>query len=375
MAQDGGSPQRINSRIEEEIAMVNVNPEWVGMGIDHLFIVDASAFRESSFIKERMVAVGETEKLKRVVELEAQGRVEETLEIARKREDGKISQLTAYLSKFISLKHARINPAGTLSPVAPSMAIEDNGKNFSVSIDPHFIEQMKLITGKCHDTTLVVPFYDHRKERERASDVPLGGEQTQQYIAICDELVAQFGDTLQLEIGNETNVTRSTNVEKFGDLQFATTCNPCEYARFYYEVARALKDKYPLVRLSLVGLACWDRKYLATVLEDIKLHEQREGRVRLVDTASFHPYRENPEEGTAEITNGHFTGEKRDYQEQLTEFIQLARNYAEGINVTVGEINFKFDDPEAISKLQKANEITQANGVVSIIYPGIHIGR
>jgi len=361
------------NRINQEVALVNANPEWVGMGIDQLFIVDVSVFRGPAFIKERMVVGGETEKLGRVTELEVQGKVDEALEIARKREEGKMSQLSAYLEKFTSLRHTRINPEGALSPIAPSMAIESNGSDFSVSIDPHFVEQMKLITGKCPDTTLVVPFYDHRRGREEASNVPLAGEQTQRYIAICDELITRFGNIIQLEIGNETNVTRSTNVETFGDLQFATTSDPHEYARFYGEVARALKDKHPSIKLSLAGLACWDEQYLATVLEDIKLFEQRGGTSKLVDTVSFHPYRENPEEGTTEIANGRFTGTRRTYQEQLIEFIQLARNYAEAINVTVGEINFKFDDPKAISKLQKANEITQSSGVVSIIYPGIHV--
>lgn len=357
-------------RMNAEVAIVNADPDFVGINIDHLFIADTSVYGKLTLIQDRLVSMGDAIKLARINEIEAGGNIQDAVETAQAKEDLKTQLLKEYLDKIPNLKHARINPGGTISPVSPSLAIVEEGDIFQVDINHHFVEQMGLVLDKCKDTVLVVPFYDHRLN-QNSSDVPQPGEQTNRYTAICESLIDTFGEELQLEIGNETNVTRNTNGKLFGDLQFATRCDPEEYALFYCDVARQIKERYPSVELSLAGIACWDKQYLTTVLGYIKKYEDDNGLDKLVDTVSIHPYRDLPEEGSAEIANGAFTGQKMGYSEQLTEFKGVVFSYSSETRAMIGEIN--FNDSEAIRKLVKANQLTKSAGLVSLIYPGANV--
>lgn len=359
-------------RIEQEIVVVNSAPETTGIGIDHLFICNARVFQTPERIKQQLTSQGEEESLKRINELESQGKAEDALEEARIKEEEKTKHLAKYLEKFPVLKYVRVNPPGTMSPVSPSQSIVEKQGGYSVIIDPHFLEQMKLILEKCQDVTLVVPFYNYQRGRERASDIPMEGQQTLRYIAICESLIGTLGEQIQLEIGNEINVTKNTGV-MFEDLQFPFTCDPHKYANFYSEVAMAIKTKYPKVRLSIAGTVCFDRKYITTVLNDIKKFERQKRTSQLIDTVSIHPYRGNPDLGAVEIEDGRFKPTKNTYEEQLTELSSLCHQYSPDLQTTIGEINFNSDDPQAIPKLEKANKLTRDHGMISIIYPGIHV--
>ena len=264
------------------------------------------------------------------------------------------------------LQYARINPVDESSPVSPSQAIEYNPDGtFRVVIPQEFIEQVRKIKEQASDTTLLVPFYDHRFGREKASDVPNTKEQIEKYITICQKIIEEVGGDIQLELGKETNVARSTGKMFEDKLQHASHVDSAEYGKFFFEAAKSLKEKSPSTKLSISGVACFDPTYLREVLGTIKrLQVENNTDKKLVDTISFHPYRKTAEGGAVEVRNGKFVNSELNYESQLEEMKRIASEF--GVELRVGEINFS---PFNLEELKASASLTAKHKVTSFVYP------
>ncbi len=370
---DIANEQRKKECRQHERDMVVKNPEFVGINFDHDYIVDSRNFwsqeRYLQYIQERDGQI--SDEVRSAVE---SGQVQKIFLEKKEKEVDKVSLFREYLSGFEGkLQHVRVHPAGELSPITPSQALEIKPDGtFNVVIAPEFIDQIKMLQEQVSDLTLVVQFYDHRRGKEKSSDVPETQEQIEQYVAICEKIIESIGDSVQLEIGNETNISRSSGAMFVDKLQHASHVNADEYGKFFTEVAKRIKDKSPAVKLSIAGVACFDPTYLREVLTEIRrLQTEAEIDGRLVDTISFHPYREEPESGSVEVKNGNFTISEMDYERQMEEMQKIASEF--GVKLNVGEINFPFSDPEQKTKLEQAVSLTTRKGIVSLIYPGVNV--
>jgi hypothetical protein len=358
---------------QHERDLVVENPEFVGINFDHDYIVDARNFwsqeRYLQYIQERDGQI--SDEIRPAVE---SGQAQKILLDKKEKEVGKKLSFNEYLSSFEGkLQHARVHPAGELSPITPSQALEIKPDGtFDVAIAPEFIDQIKTLQEQISDLTLVVQFYDHRRGKEKSSDVPETQEQIEQYIAICERIIESFGNRVELEIGNETNISRSTGTMFADKLQYASHVDAVEYGKFFTEVAKRIKEKSPAIKLSIAGVACFDPTYLREVLTEVRRLQVEAGIDRaLVDTISFHPYREKPEGGSIEVKNGNFTISEMDYEGQMKEMKKIASDF--GVKLNVGEINFPFSDPAQKTKLEQAVSLTAKNGIESLIYPGVNV--
>lgn len=370
---NSGIPKLRAKKLEyrrHERDLVVENPEFVGINFDHDYIVDARNFwsqeRYLQYIQERDGQISEE-----ALSIVESGQSQKIISDNREKEGRKKASFNEYLSSFEGkLQHVRVHPAGELSPVTPSQALEIKPDGtFDVVIASEFIDQIKTIQEQSSDLTLVVQFYGHRRGKEKSSDVPKTQEQVDQYIAICEKIIESMGGSIQLEIGNETNISRNTGAMFADKLQHASHVDPAEYSRFFFEVARRIKEKSPTTRLSVAGVACFDPTYLRDVLTEIRRLQVENGlETPLADTISFHPYREKPEGGSNEVKNGNFTISKLNYESQMEEMQKIASEF--GVNITVGEINFPFSDSERETKLEQAISLTANKNIVSLIYPG-----
>lgn len=360
------------NKFDERILIVR-NPKFVGINLDHDYIVDARNFwsqeRYLQYIQERDGQI--SDEVRFLVE---SGQSQKIILNNREKEDYKKDAFKEYLFGFGGkLQYVRIHPVGESSPITPSQALEINPDGtYNVAIAPEFIDQIKMIREQSGDLTLVVQFYDHRRGKEKASDVPETQEQVEQYITICEKIIERVGDGVRLEIGNETNVSRSTDAMFADKLQHASHVDSVEYGRFFFAVAKRIKGKSPATKLSIAGVACFDPTYLREVLTEVKWL-QAEGKIdnTLVDTISFHPYRKKPEDGSAEVKNGNFTVSELSYERQMEEMQKIASDF--GVKLTVSEINFPFSDPEQKTKLEQAISLTAKKGILSLIYPGVNV--
>lgn len=326
--------------------LVVENPDFVGINFDHDDIVNPRNYfsqeEYAQFIKEKHGEI--PEEMQALVD---SGKAQQILSERRDKETGKIESFKKYLASFNGkLQHVRVHPYGEFSPVVPSQAIEIKAdKSYEVAIAPEFFDQMRMIQAEAKDLTIVIQFYDHRRGNEKASDVPETQEQKEQYVSICEEIIEILGDNLQLEIGNETNISKNTD-KVFADVsQHASRADSSEYGSFFYETAKKIKEENPQIKLSIAGIACFDPTYLREVLGEIKKLQTENGiNMRLVDTISFHPYRGEAKKGALEVKNGKFNISKLNYEEQLKEIQKIASEFE--VELTVGEINFKSFDPE-----------------------------
>ena len=358
---------------EYEQSLVVENPELVGINFDQDFIVDARNFwpqeKYLQYIQERDGNI--SEELQAIV---GTNKAEKIISENKEKEARKMTEFDEYLSGFNGkLQHVRIHPAGECSPLTPSQAVKINPDGtFDVAISPEFIDQIKKVEEQTDDITLVVQFYDHRRGKERSSNVPETPEQTEQYVALCQKIIENAGEGVQLEIGNETNISRNTAIMFADKLQHASHVNSVEYGKFFFDVAQKIKEESLTTKLSVAGVACFDPTYLREVLGEIKqLQAENKIETPLVDTISFHPYRDKPEGGAIEVKDGKFTISQLDYDEQLEEMQKIASEF--GVKLNVGEINFLFSDPEQETKLEEAISLTAEKKVKSFIYPAVNV--
>jgi len=357
----------------KERDLVAEDPEKVGLNFDHEYIIDGRDLwpleKHLKYIEERDGSISDD--INRFVE---SGEAQKFIEESRKRSESKKTLFTQYLLTFNGrIKHVRINPGGELSPLSPSQAIEyGDNDSFNVSIPQEFINQIKELQKWTEDITLVIPFYDHRRGKEESSNVPESPSQVEEYIAICKQVANVFGNKIQLEIGNETNVSRTTGSMFSEKLQHSTHVDTDEYGEFFFNVARAVKSEYPSLRMSMAGVACFDPTYIKEVVAKVTELQEKNGiNSHLIDTISFHPYRDNPSSGSVEVKNGSFVRSDLNYEQQMEEMQKIASDI--GAVLTVGEINFSSSDPLHFDKLKEAISVTKKKGIVSYIYPGIHV--
>ena len=357
---------------EYEANMVTSNPEFIGINFDQDYIVDARSFRSQEeylqYIKEKDWQISNE-----VNSLIESGQAGNMLLKKKEEETTKIQSFNQYLSSFKwKLKHVRIHPAGECSPITVCQTIKTLPDNtIKCEISKEFVEQIKEIKKQADDVTIVVQFYDHQRKKENVADVPETAEQINKYISVCNKIIEEAGTNIQLEIGNETNVSKNTG-KTFEKLQHASNVNPIQYGKFFYEVAKRIKTKSPKTRLSIAGVASFDPTYLRDVLSEInRLKKKHQINIPLVDTISFNPYRKDPESGCIEVKNGKFTINEWNYEDQLKEMEKIASEY--GTHLTIGEINFSLSDKEQKTKLEKAIEITANKNIESLIYPGNNV--
>ncbi len=359
---------------EKERDLVLKDPEYVGINFDQDDIIDGRCFwsleKALGYIRQ-----GNERNTEEFLSSLGVGGLQGFLLERKNKEIEKIKTFNKKLESFEGkLKHVRVHPAGEFSPLTPSQAIENNSDGtFDVTISPEFINQVKSIKEQVKgDLTLVVQFYDYRRGKEKCSNVPETEEQIEQYIAICEKTIENVGEDIQLEIGNETNVSRSTGSMFENVLQHATHVDSSEYAQFFFKVAKRIKEQTPSVKLSVAGVACFDPTYLREVLTEVRqLQTEFNVNILLVDTISFHPYRKDPKSGSVEVKNGQFVNTELTYKEQVEEMKRIASEF--GVHMNVGEINFSFSDSKQGEKLEEAIDLTKQEGLVSYIYPGVNV--
>ena len=348
---------------EFEADLVLENPEFVGINFDQSLIVDSRMFWDIEKCKMYLEERGDD--LEDSLFLLTEEQIRERIRTERL----KLLQFNEYFEKLKGkVKYIRINPAGEMSPVSPSQAIEVISENeFRVNINKDFLEQLRTISKNCNDITLVVPFYNHRRGKEKRGDIPETNEEIDQYIVICEKIIEEAGDKIILEIGNETNVSKKTGAMFRDKLQHLSKVDIEQYVDFYIKVAKRLKERFPKLRLAVSGIACYDMGYLRKALQKIK---QIEPNKELFDRISFHPYRSEPEKGSATVKDGDFVFNELNYSEQLEKMKEVASEYE--VDMRVGEINFPINDINHQLKLRKAIELTKEGNIKSLIYPGVN---
>src|SRR3989344_6105873 len=234
---------RMEKSREFEASLVLENPELVGINFDQDFIVDSRGLWDKGKCIDYLKARGD------IVENQLDSLTEGELQKRAEEERNKLSRFDEYFEQFKGkVEHIRINPAGEASPVSLSQAIEKISEDeFSVNISSDFLDQLKSISENCKDTTLVVPFYDHRREKAGSGDMPKKDQEIEQYIAVCEKIVEECGGKVVLEIGNEVNVSKKTGIMFRDRLQHLSEVNPEEYSKFFVKVANRLKEKNPEV--------------------------------------------------------------------------------------------------------------------------------
>lgn len=356
---------------------VIVDPETIGMNFDSDLIVNGQL--DWSLDDERAKKLIDKLKIDNNLSDADTEKVQLIIEEARLANQKKVELFKAYIDDYKGkLAHSRVNPFGAMSPVSPSQAVKINEDgSHEVSISPTFIEQMKYLKDNCPDTTIVVPFYDDTDEKTPENDRSNVPKDATDYTEICSQLISQLGDGegLTLEIGNETNVSHDSGDEFGGDAraQFASKVEPEAYAKFYVKVATELKAKYPKVKLSIAGTACFDEAYLREVLSAIK--KETEGKAGdLVDVISYHPYGGFSDDGTKEgkysavhYEKGVHVNDNLSFEEQHQKIADLATAF--GVNtVDIGEINFK-DPKQRRQDLKKFLARPKKKGVITKIWP------
>ncbi len=359
--------------VEEERELVLSDPEYVGLNLDQFFIVDGRM--DYSFIELCTFLIQRDGKLSDELHSAiASGVFQDEIDRRKESEKEKLVKFNSYISSFgANLQHVRINPAGEFSPVSPAHAIKEGvAGGYDVCITSSFIRQLELLREHCTDITLVVPFYDHRLDLQQCSDVPETDEQVNRYVGLCMKVAELTGSTVHLELGNETNITRNSAPRFEGLVQHATKSDPLEYAAFYYKVAKQLKTAHPLLKLSIAGTALYDPTYIRSVLTEVKRLQEQDGvSVQLVDRISFHPYREVPEHGSAEVQRGKIIPSPLTFEQQVDEMQKIAKEF--GAMFTVGEINFLPSDKQHREKLKASLDLVSRRKIVSLIYPGINM--
>lgn len=355
------SPEQIYNDYLNDTELVEEFSEFLGMNFNYDLIIDGR--------------VEWSENDKRYKEL-VKDLTTEQINEARIENYKKISVFMGIIESLKGkLKNPRICPFAPLSPMSTYQCVKkEKGENGietrTVEISPTFIKQMEILTEACPDTTLVVPFYnkDREPENER-SNVPNTKEDIDDYVNICLQLVDKLGDSITIEIGNETNATHQLGGEFSGSAseQISSKADPDEYAKFYCEVAARIKKEHPDVKLSVAGTAFYDETYMSKVLNTID--DESDGKTsKLVDVISYHPYGDfNSDDKyyAASVEGGEFVETKIDFDEQHKRMETLANDY--GINqLNIGEINFLSGDENQRKNLKKWIEQNKNKGLMRL---------
>ena len=356
-----------------ELAEVIKCPEFVGLNYDSAHIVDPRAS-----VLRQLLANGSTwEQAAAHFSTPAKSITAEQAKQALAQEQAKVANFNAELATLPAGTKFRVHPYGPLSPFCPGHSCKTNAsEQTKVEFSGDAMQQIAALKDKGQDVdlTVVMGFWTP----ESASELPSSDMEITQYSTMCQEFVRQSGYAaaggagLILELGNETNVNRFTQIgdaQPFNTPAFASQSSPAAYAKVYARTASDLKAQFPAIKISLAGTAFYDPTYVSAVIEQVEATQSG-----LIDVISFHPYRDTVQNGTATIKNGQSVIGRDTYVEQLQRLRDLAGSV--GAELTVGEVSLgDFGHSVNLAEQARNTELAIQTNTVNYIWPGSQILR
>ncbi|MBR2766671.1 hypothetical protein IKD67_01115 [Candidatus Saccharibacteria bacterium] len=358
-----------------ELGEVIKSPDVVGLNLDSSSIVNPRNLRGMAFVEESL-ADGKTmeEISEQISSRYGKTITPEQIQSAINSEKEKIAIFDKEIDSLPDGTRFRVHSSGSQSPFVVSECIraDETGKK-QVVFNEIAMKQIERLKEKAGDSGLTVVMNMFAKES--GANTPKTPEEIESYLLMCREFIKQTsfenGKGLTLELGNETNVNRNTSdngYRPFDKEEFGDSSSPEEYADFYYQVANRLKSEFPELKLSLAGTAFYDKTYVEKVVSSVQDREKG-----LIDVISFHPYRGDVEEGTAEIVDNKRQKSNLSFDEQFAEMKKIADVI--GAKVTVGEVSFTKEWGKSINTIEQAKNTRKSYelGTISYIWPGCQI--
>lgn len=358
-----------------ELGEVIKSPDVIGLNLDSSNITNPEAMREIEFVERNLAEGKTTEDISEYFSSKYGRKVTpDQIQAAINSEKTKIATFNREIDSLPDGAKFRVHSNGRQSPfvVSECVHLDEKGQK-QVSFNEIAMKQIEKLKEKSGDSGLTVVM--NLWTKENGGNVPNTPDDIENYLLMCEEFVRQNGFNdgkgLTLELGNETNINRSTDdngFKPFDKEEFGDSSSPEEYAEFYYQVASKLKSEFPKLKLSLAGTAFYDKEYVEKVVNSVQA--RGEG---LIDVISFHPYRGSVEEGTAQITDGKKQNSSLNFDEQFDEMKKLAD--AIGAEATIGEVSFTKKWGESINTSEQAKNAqkTRELGTTSYIWPGCQI--
>lgn len=358
-----------------ELGEVIKFPDVVGLNLDSSSIANPRNLRGIKYVEESLADGKTMEEMSEHFSYQY-GRTitPEQIQSAIDFEKEKIAIFDKEIDSLPDGTRFRVHSSGSQSPFVTSecIRVDETGKK-QVVFNEIAMEQIERLKEKAGDSGLTVVMNIFAKES--GANIPKTPEEIESYLLMCREFIKQTGfengKGLTLELGNETNVNRNTSdngYRPFDKEEFGDSSSPEEYADFYYQVANRLKGEFPELKLSLAGTAFYDKEYVEKVVSSVQAREKG-----LIDVISFHPYRGDVEEGTAEIVNNEKKKSNLSFDEQFAEMKKIAN--AIGAEVTVGEVSFTKEWGKSINTIEQARNTSKSRelGTTSYIWPGCQI--
>ena len=358
-----------------ELGEVIKSPDVVGLNLDSSSIVNPRNLRGIKYVEESLADGKTMEEISEHFSFQY-GRTitPEQIQSAIDFEKEKIVIFDKEIDSLPDGTRFRVHSSGSQSPFVASecIRVDETGKK-QVVFNEITMKQIERLKEKAGDSGLTVVMNMFAKES--GANIPKTPEEIESYLLMCREFIKQTGfengKGLTLELGNETNVNRNTSdngYRPFDKEEFGDSSSPEEYADFYYQVANRLKGEFPELKLSLAGTAFYDKTYVEKVVSSVQDREKG-----LIDVISFHPYRGDVEEGTAEIVNNEKKKSNLSFDEQFAEMKKIAN--AIGAEVTVGEVSFTKEWGKSINTIEQAKNARKSHelGTISYIWPGCQI--
>lgn len=358
-----------------ELGEVIKSPDTVGLNLDSSSIVNPRNLRGIKYVEESLANGKTMEEISEHFSSQY-GRTitPEQIQSAIDFEKEKIVIFDKEIDSLPDGTRFRVHSSGSQSPfvVSECIRVDETGKK-QVVFNEIAMKQIERLKEKAGDSGLTVVMNMFAKES--GANIPKTPEEIESYLLMCREFIKQTGfengKGLTLELGNETNVNRNTSdngYRPFDKEEFGDSSSPEEYADFYYQVANRLKGEFPELKLSLAGTAFYDKTYVEKVVSSVQDREKG-----LIDVISFHPYRGDVEEGTAEIVNNEKKKSNLSFDEQFVEMKKIAN--AIGAEVTVGEVSFTKEWGKSINTIEQAKNTRKSYelGTISYIWPGCQI--
>ena len=358
-----------------ELGEVIKSPDVVGLNLDSSSIVNPRNLRGIKYVEESL-ADGKTieEISKQFSSQYGKTITPEQIQSTINSEKEKIATFDKEIDSLPDGTRFRVHSSGSQSPFVVSECVKTNETGEKLIVfDEIAMKQIEKLKEKAGDSGLTVVMNMFAKES--GANIPKTPEEIESYLLMCREFIKQTGfengKGLTLELGNETNVNRNTSdngYRPFDKEEFGDSSSPEEYADFYYQVANRLKGEFPELKLSLAGTAFYDKEYVEKVVSSVQDREKG-----LIDVISFHPYRGDVEEGTAEIVNNEKKKSNLSFDEQFAEMKKIAN--AIGAEVTVGEVSFTKEWGKSINTIEQAKNTNKSRelGTTSYIWPGCQI--
>ena len=358
-----------------ELGEVIKSSDVVGLNLDSSSIVNPRNLRGMKFVEESLAGGKTIEEISKQFSSQYGKTITpEQIQSTINSEKEKIATFDKEIDSLPDGTKFRVHSSGPQSPFVVSECVKtnENGEK-QIVFDEIAMKQIEKLKEKAGDSGLTVVM--NMLAKENGANVPKTSEEIENYFLMCREFIRQAGFVdgkgLTLELGNETNVNRNTSdngYRPFDKEEFGDSSSPEEYANFYYQVANRLKGEFPELKLSLAGTAFYDKTYVEKVVSSVQDREKG-----LIDVISFHPYRGDVEEGTAEIVNNEKKKSNLSFDEQFAEMKKIAN--AIGAEVTVGEVSFTKEWGKSINTIEQAKNTSKSRelGTTSYIWPGCQI--